>query len=98
MEQKLTSPKDSKPIYIVVAVDPTVPSKRQYYLAQKMLDYVGYVDITGWTISKTQIKTIENSPREFKPTAENKEVNRKIVWSRIIRMDNIIYKSVKASE
>ena len=84
----------TKPIYIVVAEDPSDASGLVYYKSQDLVETGLYVDLKGVQLTKTQAANTIKDPRAtITSKTELKQINRRIPWHRIIRMENITYSS-----
>lgn len=80
----------TKPIYIVVAVDPTVESGYQKYLVEKLDEFTTHIEIKGYLITKAQATKLRESP-SAKNDLET-EINRKIPWVNVARIENITFR------
>lgn len=82
-----------KPIYLVVAEDPTEKDGFAYYQAKSMIEGIPVLDLTGFQLTKTQAGQLRKDPYAT-PSAktELEVINRKIPWHKIIRIENTNHK------
>jgi hypothetical protein len=82
-----------KPIYIIVAEDPSEPEGIAYYKSQDLNENSAFLEIRiGYLLNKTQaVKLVKDPHASINGKTEPKAINRKIPWSRIIRIDHITY-------
>ena len=94
MLPKVTNRSDNKPIYLLVADDPSVKDNIQYYKVLDLNEGVSVVNIKGILLTKKQADELIKNPYAKVESTETevKEVNRKIPWYNVIRIDNITYK------
>lgn len=94
---KVTDRSALKPIYIVIVEDLTEKNKLCYYKAQEFTETSNYLEIrSGVLLTKLQAENLSVDP--YAKNNAKTEVNRKIPWHRIIRMDNITYKTAKLTQ
>lgn len=80
-----------KPIYIVIANDPTTTGKLQYYRADELVpEAIAMVDIRGWKLTKAQANKLMENP--YTQECAGTKINTRIPVHQIIRIDNITYK------
>lgn len=96
LEQIIPRPVDrsaTNPVYILVAVDPSVKEKVQYYQVEKFDDQGTHIDIKGHLLTKAQADKL----REKTSTKNDlgMEINRKIPWVNVVRLENTTYVSKK---
>jgi hypothetical protein len=90
---KVSDRSANKPIYLVVAEDPTEKDGFAYYLCKSIMESTSFLDLTGFQLNKTQAGQLRKDPYAIpgvKP--ELQVVNRKIPWHKIIRIENTNYK------
>ena len=85
----------NKPIYIVVASDPTVKSGIQEYKAESSTDFPYYIEIRGYELATAQAQALRRNPYDAKVKPTQQEINRKIPWASVIRIENITYKKAQ---
>ena len=83
----------NKPIYLIVAEDPEVKGKIAYYQSQALIESSNYLDFKGYLLTKECVIKLVNDPYASLAKMELKMLNRKIPWLRIIRIENLTYKS-----
>lgn len=83
----------NKPIYLVIAEDPTEKDGYIYYHVKSMIEGIACLDLTGFQLTKTQAGQLRKDPYAT-PSAktELEVINRKIPWHRIIRIENTNHK------
>lgn len=84
----------TKPIYLVIAEDQTTETGIQYYKVRDLNDNgSSALGVKGILLTKQQAdKFIKNPHAEISAKMEFKEIDRKIPWHKVIRIDNITYK------
>lgn len=80
----------NKPVYIVVATDPTAKDKIRYYKSSKVLMMDSHLRLMGWELKKAQADKISKNPNA--EVKADKEVHVELPWQKIIRIINISYK------
>jgi len=83
-----------KPIYLIVAEDPYETDGVAFYRTQDLNEGNASLEFRGIQLTKTQAaKTIKDphAPITAAKNAEIKQINRKIPWHRVIRIENITY-------
>lgn len=95
---KIVNRADTKPIYIIVAIDPTVKGNIQYYKSQNVLETPNCVEIKGWLLTKTQADFFIKEPFSTEEAKMGIEVNRKIPWHNVVTINNVTYKQTKTAE
>ena len=83
-----------KPIYLIVAEDPYETDGVTFYRSQDINEGNVALEFRGIQLTKTQAaKTIKDphAPITAAKNAEIKQINRKIPWHRVIRIENITY-------
>jgi hypothetical protein len=88
---KIADPSTTRPIYLVVVEDPTVKGKIQYYKVQNPQEVGAFLELRGYLISKENADKLTENPHAT--INAEAEVNRKLPLHKIIRMDNLSYKS-----
>ena len=83
--------KKNKPIYLVIAEDPSEKSKIQFYRAQALIEAGSLIDFIGHRLTKAQKDKFVLGPYED-PDPSWEEVNAKIPIARVIRIENVKYK------
>jgi hypothetical protein len=94
MLPKVTNRSDNKPIYLLVADDPSVKDNIQYYKVLDLNEGVSVVNIKGILLTKKQADELIKNPYAIVDCKEMevKKINRQIPWYNVIRIDNITYK------
>lgn len=90
-----------KPIYIIVADDPSEESGVALYRSQDMNECNAFLEFRGIQLTKMQaVKAIKDPHASITSTAktEIKQINRKIPWHRVIRIENITYNKTPQGE
>jgi len=90
-----------KPIYIIVAEDPYETEGVALYRSQDMNECSAFLDFRGIQLTKTQAAKAIKDPHATITAAKNteiKQINRKIPWHRVIRMENITYNKTPQGE
>jgi hypothetical protein len=95
----VTKPTDrtaNKAIYLLVATDPTIKTKLAYYKVVNVVESPYWIEIKGWLLKdKAQADSVAQNP--YAKSAEDMvEINRRIPWHAVQRIDNINYKKPKA--
>jgi len=81
-----------KPIYLIVAEDPTVKGGFAYYKAQALIEGPNFLELRGFLLTKAQAEqTIQDPHATVVAKTEPKAVNRRIPWPRVIRIENTTY-------
>jgi hypothetical protein len=81
----------NRPIYLIVAKDPTVSkTKIQFYTSESITEGSAAIEFRGRAINKAQAEEISKDPYAKRSVGD--EVNRKIPWHNVERIDNITYK------
>lgn len=84
----------TKPVYLVVAEDSTEKEGVAYYQAKDLNEGgLASLELRGFYISKTQADQLTEDPYAKSADTDVKAVNRKIPWHRVIRIDNLTYKT-----
>lgn len=82
----------TKPIYLVVAEDPTEKDGYAYYKSQNLIESVAVLELSGIQVTKTHAGQLQKDPNaKGSAKTEPKAVNCKIPWHRVIRIENITY-------
>lgn len=82
----------NKPIYIIVAEDPYEEDGISLYKSQDITEGNIFLEFRGVQLTKTQAaKTIKEPHAPISSKTEIKQINRKIPWHRVIRMEHITY-------
>ncbi len=82
----------NKPIYLVVAEDPTEKDGYAYYKCKDLNEGGSILELRGFQLSKTQAGQLIKDPHAtISAKTEPIAVNRKIPWHRIIRIENTTY-------
>lgn len=90
---KVSQPADNKPIYLVVAEDPTEKDGVSFYKTQALNEGSAVLEFRGFQLTKTQAGQQVKDPYATQSAKTvPKAVNRKIPWHRIIRIENTTYK------
>ena len=97
----------TKPIYLIIAIDETVKGKIAYYRTNDGMETNNYYEFRGVLLAdKAQADLLtKNAKGSANPdgaqpvkTVDDIEVNRKLPWHRIIRIDNLSYKPKKEAQ
>jgi len=87
----------NRPIYLIVAKDPTVSkTKIQFYTSDSITEGPAAIEFRGNLLSKADADKISKNP--YAKLSAAVEVNRKIPWHNIERIDNITYKIKKEAQ
>jgi hypothetical protein len=87
----------NRPIYLIVAKDPTVSkSKIQFYTSDSITEGSAAIEFRGKLLNKAQADKLSQNP--YAKLDATVDVNRKIPWHNIERIDNITYKIKKESQ
>lgn len=93
-DAKLREKSSNNPIYLVTVEDPTSKLNFRYFIATK-LNYEGNcLDVVGYEIKKTEIKTLNNVREVLDNVIKGKLVqisNIKFPWTRVINIENKTY-------
>lgn len=82
----------TKPIYLVVAEDPTEKDGFAYYKSQDLNEGGSLLELRGFQLNKTQAGQLKKDPHAtVSAKTEPKAVNCKIPWHRVIRIENTTY-------
>lgn len=81
----------TKPVYLIVAEDPTEKEGFSFYKSQNLVEGGAFLELSGFHLTKTQAGQLTKDPRANSAKTELKAVNRKIPWHRIIRIENVTY-------
>ena len=85
----------TKPIYLIVVEDPSETDGIVTYKSQDVNESNVFLDFRGVQLTKTLTAKVLKDPHAPIIAAKNteiKQINRKIPWHRIIRIDNVTYK------
>lgn len=82
----------SKPIYLLLVEDPLSTENFTYYKSSDLNENNYYVEFRGFQLTKKQAEQLTKNPNATSVKMEEKSVNRKIPWHRVIRIDNVKYK------
>jgi hypothetical protein len=89
----------TKPIYLIVARDETVKGKIVYYRTNDVTETHAYLDFRGLMLAgKAQVIDASTVNETNAIQTTKTEVNRKIPWVNIIRIENLSYKSKKEAQ
>lgn len=81
-----------KPIYIIVAEDISENEGIAFYRSQDITESNTFLDFRGIQLTKTQAaKAIKDPRAPITAKTDIKQINRKIPWLRVIRIENITY-------
>jgi len=88
-----------KPIYIIVAEDPSETDGIVLYRSQDVNECNAFLEFRGIQLNKTQAaKAIKDPHTPITSKTEIKQINRKIPWHRVIRIENITYNKTPQGE
>lgn len=91
-QPKVVDRSANKPIYLIVAEDPTEKDGYAYYRCKDLNEGGAILELRGFQLSKAQAdKLIKDPHATTSAKTEPQAVNRKIPWHRIIRIDNTTY-------
>lgn len=79
----------NKPIYLIIADDPTETDGLAYYKSKDLNEHSSLLEIRGFQLTKTQMQQLVKKPNAN--SASLGAVNCKIPWHRIIRIENVTY-------
>ncbi|MCK9567711.1 hypothetical protein M0R72_02025 [Candidatus Pacearchaeota archaeon] len=89
----------TKPIYIIVVEDPSDPEGIALYKSQDVTECNAFLEFRGIQLTKTQAAKATKDPHAtIIAKTEIKQINRKIPWHRVIRMDHITYNKTPQGE
>jgi hypothetical protein len=91
----------TKPIYLIVVEDPSETDGIVTYKSQDVNESNVFLDFRGIQLTKTQTAKVLKDPHAPIIAAKNteiKQINRKIPWHRVIRMENITYNKTPQGE
>lgn len=88
-----------KPIYIIVAEDPSETDGIVQYRSQDVNECNAFLEFRGIQLTKTQAAKATKDPHApITSKTEIKQINRKIPWHRVIRIENITYNKTPQGE
>ena len=88
-----------KPIYIIVAEDPSETEGVVQYKSQDVIENNFFLEFRGVQLTKAQAaKSIKDPHAQISAKTEIKQINRKIPWHRVIRIENITYNKTPQGE
>jgi uncharacterized protein (UPF0248 family) len=90
-----------KPIYIIVVEDPYETDGFALYRSQDINECNSFLDFRGIQLTKAQAAKAIKDPHATITSAKNteiKQINRKIPWHRVIRIENITYNKTPQGE
>jgi hypothetical protein len=89
----------TRPIYIIVVEDPSDPDGIVLYKSQDVTECNFFLEFRGIQLTKAQAaKTTKDPHATIETKTEIKPINRRIPWSRVIRMDHITYNKTPQGE
>lgn len=86
----------NKPTYLVSIEDPESKTKFAYYKALNVNKNATHVEIRGFEISKKQADELRKNPQAT--IDAGREINHEIPWQKIIRIENVTYKTQTKKE
>jgi uncharacterized protein (UPF0248 family) len=91
----------TKPIYLIVVEDPSETEGIVIYRSQDINESNAFLDFRGIQLTKAQAAKTSKDPHAPIIAAKNteiKQINRRIPWHRVIRIENITYNKTPQGE